>query len=157
MEVADGEGQREEGSTGGRGVRCPRPGDGPESQQESGRRSGAGEIECGGAGRVSAGESEWRQRAERGEVKCEYRAVCGTVRPATPDTRSIALIVDKGIIYMEAYTGMLLRLELMRTSLPPRLKVLPCHPSNLLNIFSSMGVQSATWSLEPETGTQDTL
>ena len=104
MEVMEGEGRREEGSTGGRARRAVSPYRGqPESRQESGRRSGTGEIDCGGAGGVSAGESEWRQRAEWGEVKCEYTAVCGTVRPTAPNARSIALPNKHTMTILRAY------------------------------------------------------
>jgi hypothetical protein len=47
-----------------------------------------------------------------------------------------------------AYTEMLLRLALMRSSLPPRLKELPCQSSNLLNIFSSIGIQGVSNNIE---------
>ena len=97
MEVAKGEGRREEGSTGGqarselagaaRGV--PVPG----TARRAGRKAGGGAAQerssVGGAGGVSAGESKWRQWAEREEVKCKYRVVRGTVRLAV---RSIALL-----------------------------------------------------------------
>jgi hypothetical protein len=52
-----------------------------------------------------------------------------------------------------AYTGRLLRYELIRVCLPPKLKTLPFQPSSLLNIFSLIGSQSATCNLEPAIGT----
>ena len=51
------------------------------------------------------------------------------------------------------YIGILLRHAFKSVNLPPRERELPFHPSNLLLIFSTRGIQFATLKREPETGT----
>ena len=114
MEVTEGEGRREEGSTGGRARRAVslsrgRPGEPAGKRAEERRRRDrvweSGWSECG------------RERAEAacgaGEVKCKYRAVCGTVRPAVVDARSIIHLCCQSKPKAEEDGGDVLRIVLL--------------------------------------------